>query len=147
MIIAPFGFTTCIWHELHHKRWFFEDIETIIQHIELSDYTDSPKIKEVFFTVQSNPSPVDKIFDYPNTLKSGIIFLYAKIDYQTFLEADQKQALALLCQTYLDAILNIPTLKGMKKIHFETQKLHKDLKQLFSEKGFLGETKNSMKKQ
>jgi hypothetical protein len=65
------------------------------------------------------------------------VFLYGKIPYEIFAAADDKTALRLLCESYLAAILRIPTLKGMKNVHFQAQKLHDDLEYFFKENGYL----------
>ena len=139
-ISTVFGFTSYVWHELNRKHWLFEPVEDFIkENIVLENYTDTQKVGNLFFGFQINPPPVDKMFSYPNSFayKKGIIFLYGKIDYETFKNATEKEALQLLCQSYLAAILTIPSLRGMKKVHFEAQKLHDDLVKSFAEKGFL----------
>jgi len=138
--VNDFGFTAYVWDGLNFKHWLFRPVEElIVQNFELKNYTYSEKISRIIFAFQINPSPVNRIFDYPNTFayKRGLLFLYGKIDYQIFLEASDKEALNLMCQSYLDAILTIPSLRGMKKVLFDAQKLHDDLKNLFLEKGFL----------
>ena len=139
-IRPEFGFTSYIWHEIHQKTWVFDQVRHAInQIVRLENYTDLSKIKRIVFAFQINPSPVDRIFDYANRFayKKAVIFLYGKIDFQTFLDANPQDALALMCQSYLDAINSIPSLRGMKKVHFDTQKLHEDLRRIFVEKGFL----------
>jgi len=136
-----FEFNSFVWHEINHNIWLFDEVEKHIQeNFTLNSYTDNlEKIKSLFFAFQINPSPVNEIFSAKSyfAYKKGIIFLYAKIDYELFKNASQKEALQLLCETYLDAILTIPSLRGMKKIAFDAQKLHNNLRVLFLEKGFL----------
>jgi len=133
---ADFGFTAYVWHEVYAKIKLFEEVkDLIIQNFYLKKY--SSQVHELIFAFQISPPP--RFFDYQNyfSYKKGIIFLYGKIDYQTFWEASPQQALTLMCQAYLDAILTIPSLRGMKKVQFDTEKLYQDLKGLFIEKGIL----------
>lgn len=139
--ISPiFGFTSYVWHELNRKHWLFRPVEEAIQaNIVLSAYKDTEKVGNIFFAFQINPPPVDEMFSHPNRFayKDGVLLLYGKIAYETFKNASDQEALALMCQSYLSAILTIPSLRGMKKVNFDAQKLYEDLKALFIEKGFL----------
>ncbi len=135
---SAFGFTAYIWHEIHRKTWVFDPVRrTIAQQFGLLAYTQSPKIKEIVFAFEISPPPT--FFNHANRFawKKGVIYLYGKIPYQTFAEADEKTALKLMCESYLEAILTIPNLRGMKKIQFDAQKLQEDLKKLFEEKAWV----------
>jgi len=137
-IEGVFGFTAYVVEDLNFKHWLFRPVEDLIeQNFVLEYYTDSSKVKEIIFAFQIEPEPV--FFKLTNRFayKKGIIFLYGKIDYETFKNATEQEALALMCESYLEAILTIPSLRGMKKIAFDAQKLHQDLRNMFLEKGFL----------
>jgi len=133
-----FGFTAYVVEDINLKHWLFRPAEDLIeQNFVLEHYTNTSKVKEIIFAFQIEPEPAFFKLENSFAYKKGIIFLYGKIDYETFKNATEKEALRMLCQSYLAAILTIPSLRGMKKVHFEAQKLHDDLVKSFIEKGFL----------
>jgi hypothetical protein len=137
---TSFGFTAFIWHELNQKTKLFDLAENFVRaNFEVSNYTTSPEIKSLFFALLINTPQSEHIFDYKNKygFKTGIINLYGKIPYETFKEADDKTAMRLMCESYLSAILQIPTLRGMKNKNFDAQRLHDDLKKVFEEKEWI----------
>ena len=91
------------------------------------------------FAFLINPENYASIFKFSDRFawRKGDVYLYEKIPYETFAAADEKTAVRLMCEGYLAAILRIPALRGMKKIKFDSQKLHDDLKIFFKENGFL----------
>jgi len=133
-----FGFTAYVWHEIYEKSCIFHQVEDLVKEFfTITDYTSD--IKKIIFSICINPQNVDEILQPIShyAWNKKLIEIYGKIDFQTFLDANPQDALALMCQSYLDAINSIPSLRGMKKVHFDTQKLHQDLRRLFVEKGFL----------
>ena len=136
---ATFVFTSFAWHEVSKKIFLFRKIERQIEgYFEVKNYSDSPKVKRILFAHLINLDAYAAMFDYSDRFawRKGDIFLYGKIPYEIFAAADDKTALRLLCESYLAAILRIPTLKGMKNVHFQAQKLHDDLEYFFRENGY-----------
>jgi hypothetical protein len=134
------SFTSYTWHEIEGKVRLFTPISRIIkQNYSLSDYNNAHEKISISFAFLINPDSYSSIFDYKDRFsrKKGDIYLFGKIPYETFAAADEKTAMTLLCQTFLKALLRIPTLAGMKNIDFDAQKLHDDVEKLFSENGFL----------
>lgn len=132
-----FTFTSFTWHEVSKKVKLFYPVEDYIkENFKLCDYTISTKLKSINFAFLINTPETESIFKYPNRYgwKTGNIFIYGKVPYQDFKNEDEKEALKTLCNYFLAAILTIPTLKGMKNIPFDAQKLHDDLHHLFLEK-------------
>jgi hypothetical protein len=135
-----FLFTSFSWHEIMQKVFFFDTAEAILQsNISVLNYSETLKVKRILFAHLTNPDSYSSIFDYKDRFsrKKGDIYLFGKIPYETFAAADEKTAMMLLCQTFLNALLRIPTLAGMKNIDFDAQKLHDDVEKLFSENSFL----------
>jgi hypothetical protein len=50
-----------------------------------------------------------------------------------------QEAKAMMAMLYLDAIKTYPTIRGMKKIAFNYQQFHADVKALFEQEGWLNE--------
>jgi hypothetical protein len=132
--------TAYVWKDVSVKASKFSEINRFIDSsFDVKNYTDSPKVKRILFAHLINLDAYASMFDYSDRFawRKGDIFLYGKIPYEIFAAADDKKAVQLLCESYLAAILRIPLLKGMKKVHFQTQKLHDDLEIFFKENGFL----------
>jgi hypothetical protein len=132
------GFTSYIWLELHQKATLFFVVEDYVKlHFDISAY--SPQVVKLIFALDINPDDVDVVLKLRSRYawNRKVIELFGKIGYETFLAADEKEALRLMCESYLNEILMIPTLKGMKKVFFDAQKLHEDLKMLFEEKHWI----------
>ncbi len=133
-----FGFTAYVWHEVYRKTWSFDQVEDCIcQKIDLSNYT--PEVSKLNFALDINPADVDQVLRLRSRYawKKKRLELFGKVPYQKFVEADEKEALRLMCQTYLDTLRIIPTLRGMKKVAFDVTKLCTDLTALFSEKHWI----------
>jgi hypothetical protein len=137
--MASFLFTAYVWKEIATRALKFSEINHLIDKtFEVKNYSDSPKVKRILFAHLINLDAYAAMFDYSDRFawRKGDIFLYGKIPYEIFAAADDKTALRLLCESYLAAILRIPTLKGMKNVHFQAQKLHDDLEYFFRENGY-----------
>ncbi len=135
-----FGFTAFLWHDIGDKSGLFSDAKDYIKaNYKVSDYTTSPKIKAIYFSLLINTPETESFFEFKSRYgaKSGIINIHGKIPYETFKEADDKTAMRLMCESYLAAILLIPTFRGMKNKNFDAQRLHDDLKKVFVEKGWV----------
>jgi hypothetical protein len=60
------------------------------------------------------------------TIRTGILQHYYRIPWQVLYELPLAEAYALQAQGYLDAIWEIPAIRGMKKRRFDVQKFHED---------------------
>jgi hypothetical protein len=58
-------------------------------------------------------------------------------DYRKFEKATETEALTMQAEAHLEGILQIPTLRGMKKVAFDSQKFYDDCKTLFENVGWI----------
>ena len=133
-----FGFTSYASYELHKKVCLFYQVEDWVQaHFTLSHYT--AEVKKLNFALDINPADVEQVLRLRSRYawKKKRLELFGKVPYQKFIEADEREALRLMCESYLETIRTIPTLRGMKKVPFDVPKLFTDLTNLFSEKNWI----------
>ncbi len=136
---TAFPISGACWHELYPKLKVHEIEPLLFNHLKLSDYTDTSIIKRYFFMFIIMPP---ENLNHENwgkyfSAKTGIIHNYQKIDFELFKQANETEALQMQAEAYLQGILAIPSLRGMKKVFFDTAKMYADVKGLFVEKEWL----------
>ncbi|MCU0391933.1 MAG: hypothetical protein MUE81_12505 [Thermoflexibacter sp.] len=137
---TSFPISGACWHELYPKLKIHEIEPLLFHHLKLTDYTDTSAVKRYFFMFVIMPP------DNPNhdswgkyfSAKSGIIHNYVKMDFELFKQANESEALQMQAEAYLQGITIIPSLRGMKNIFFDTEKLYADVKNLFLRKEWVG---------
>ena len=116
-----------VWHEAV-TQFFTVEIELLLnQHLLLSAYSEDVKeylVRAIALTPIGSPP---KHF----SIKTGILHNFYVINWQELMKLNQPQAISLQAKLYLDAIKNIPTIRGMKKRTFNTQLFYDDVELLF----------------
>lgn len=143
IIEYDFYITSASWHEVSHKIKFADFENLLSNNLKISDYSEQVKQYQfLFVAVQPTNRNHDNWRAYFSS-KRGILYHNLKLDFERFQQADQEEAYQMQAQLYLQSILEIPTLRGMKKVAFDYQKFYDHAQNLFLKKGWL-KTENQM---
>ncbi len=132
-----FIITGATWHEVADKLMLNEFEELICQNLKISDYSDEVKQYLFLFIAVHSDNPNHDNWAKYFSRKKGILYHNLKLDFERFEKATQEEANQMQAELYLQSILEIPTLRGMKKIDFDAQKFYADTQNLFLQKGWL----------
>jgi len=136
-IDCDFYFTSASWHEVHDKIEVLEFEEFISNNLKISDYSNEVKQYQFLFIAVQPDNPNHDDWRKYYSKKRGILYNNLKLDFERFEKANQAEAYQMQAELYLKSIFEIPTLRGMKKVHFEAQELYEDVRKLFLQKGWL----------
>jgi hypothetical protein len=128
------------WHELGNKLQDLLVEKTISNELKISNYIDNELITRYFFifiVVQPDNHLHDNRWQKGFSVKKHTLYNNLHLDYQKFEKATETEALTMQAEAYLEGILQIPTLRGMKKIKFDSQKFYDDCKMLFENVGWI----------
>jgi len=125
------------WHELAPKLLSYEIRNILGSHLILTDYEAQTKMYWLRMLVML-PSPLNETKP-PRyfSKKQGILYDYLELDCETMLKVSIPEAHQMQAEAYLQAILKIPTIRGMKKRNFQTEKFYADVRQLFQQAGWV----------
>ncbi len=134
-IVCPnFVVGSIAWHTVSAKM-INRTIETILlDTLKLKNYTATITCYAFVIHVASHyESAGHKYF----SKKEHILYNTAQLDYHQFEKATESEALTMQAEAYLAGILQIPTLRGMKKVAFDNQQFYQDCKTLFENVGWI----------
>jgi len=91
---------------------------------------------------QSNPHHANKAFAIRPQADGGqpVATLQRHLDYPRFMGAAPQERLALMAQTFLDGILELPKARGLKRL--DAKVLHEALRQTLEAEGLLVSVEN-----
>ncbi len=123
------------WHTVSDKMINRIIEKTLSEKLALKNYSNSITCYAFTISVTANyESKGRKYFDK----KQHLLYNTAQLDLAKFEKATETEALTMQAEAYLEGILQIPTLRGMKKVVFDSQKFYQDCKALFENAGWLG---------
>ncbi len=128
------------WHELGAKLKCVQIEDTIAANIKISNYIDNQLVTRYFFIfiiVQPDNHLHDNRWQKGFSIKKNTLYNNLHLDYHQFEKANESEALTMQAEAYLAGILQIPTLRGMKKVAFDNQQFYQDCKTLFENVGWI----------
>jgi hypothetical protein len=122
-------------HTVSSKIFLVNSIEDLlIDTLELKNYSDFVTCYTfIIHAATSYESKGRKYF----AKKQHFLYNTAQLDLAKFEKATETEALTMQAEAYLEGILQIPTLRGMKKVAFDSQKFYQDCKILFENAGWV----------
>jgi hypothetical protein len=93
----------------------------------------------VLVVMPDNDDIHNKMWGHFFSKKDKTIYHSLKLNYQKFEKATESEALTMQAEAYLEGILQISTLRGMKKVAFDSQQFYQDSKTLFENVGWIEE--------
>lgn len=116
-----------VWHEAVNQFFTVEIAQLLNQNLLLSDYSEDVKeylVRAIALTPVGSPP---KHF----SIKTKILHNFYVIDWQDLMKLNQQQAISLQAKMYLEAIKEIPNIRGMKKRQFNAELFYHDVELLF----------------
>lgn len=110
----------------------------LISQLNIQQYSDFINCYAfVLVVMPDNDDMHDKMWGHFFSKKDKTIYHSLKLNYHKFEKATETEALTMQAEAYLEGILQISTLRGMKKVKFDSQKFYEDCKILFENAGWI----------
>ncbi len=110
----------------------------LISQLSIQNYSDVVCCYAFVLVVMPDSDVIhNKMWGHFLSKKDKTIYHSLKLNYQQFEKATETEALTMQAEAYLEGILQIPTLRGMKKVAFDSQKFYQDSKVLFENVGWI----------
>ncbi len=134
-----FDLTAVCWHEVYSKMQLLQIRNLLNHNLKISNYSKEVQTYFFLFIIElPNNKPPEKIWKKGFYKKDEVIENNLHLDYHQFEKANESEALTMQAEAYLAGILQIPTLRGMKKVAFDSQQFYQDCKTLFENVGWIG---------
>jgi hypothetical protein len=110
----------------------------LLSHFTIQKYSDFVACYAFVLVVMPDSDNMhNKMWGHFLSKKDKTIYHSLKLNYHKFEKATETEALTMQAEAYLEGILQIPTLRGMKKVAFDSQKFYDDCKMLFENVGWI----------
>jgi hypothetical protein len=138
-LAMDFEITAVCWHEVYPKLQLLKMRNLLNNSLSINNYSSEAKSYFVLFILELPKNNIhEKKWKKGFYKKEAVIETNFYFNYQKFEKATETEALTMQAEAYLEGILQIPTLRGMKKVAFDSQKFYQDCKILFENAGWIG---------
>jgi hypothetical protein len=136
--VIDFDISAICWHEVYPKMQLLKIRNFLNNSLRISNYSSEVKSYFLLFIVELPQNTIhEKKWKKGFYKKDTVIENNLHLDYHKFEKATETEALTMQAEAYLEGILQIPTLRGMKKVKFDSQKFYDDCKNLFENAGWI----------